>query len=237
MMPPATILAATPGLNTSIVELVRESGPMAKAVLSLLALFSIVSWGIISERWFTFRRAEAQTQTFLERFRRVGKLSDLADSVEDDHHSPVVALFQAGYDELRRGAGRAPSENPGHIERRVMAGIERMLLRTANAETRNLERRLTFLATTASVAPFIGLFGTVWGIMNAFRGIGAAGAASVAAYAPGIAEALVTTAAGLAAAIPAVIAYNHFNRRVRVLNTQMDEFATDFVHLIEQYVA
>src|SRR5262249_42941436 len=109
--------------------------------------------------------------------------------------------------------------------------------RSAHAELRNLERALTFLATTASVAPFVGLFGTVWGIMNAFRGIGAAGGASIAAYAPGIAEALVTTAAGLAAAIPAVIAYNHFNRRVKVLSTQMEEFATDFIHLVEQYVS
>jgi len=231
------LLAAAPGLNGTILDLVRQSGPVAKLVLLLLFTQSVVCWAIIAERWRTFRRAETETNAFLERFRRSGKLSELAESSDADRFSPIVALFQAGFRELHRGAGRTPATEPSQVDRRVISGVERMLLRTANEQLRKLERSLTFLATTASVAPFVGLFGTVWGIMNAFRGIGATGTASLAAYAPGIAEALVTTAAGLAAAIPAAIAYNHFNRHVRVLSTQMDEFATDFIHLIEQYAA
>jgi biopolymer transport protein TolQ len=238
-MPAATILAATAGLNQSLLDLIAQSGPMAKGVLLLLFAVSVICWGITAERWRTFRRAEIETISFLDRFRSVGKLSELRDFCESMRFSPVVALFKAGFHELSRGAARSGPRAPGqsgHIDRKTMEGVERMLVRTANAELRSLERALTFLATTASVAPFIGLFGTVWGIMNAFRRIGAAGTANIAAYAPGIAEALVATAAGLAAAIPAVIAYNHFNRRVRVLSTQMDEFSTDFIHLCEQYV-
>jgi len=236
-MPLAMLLAATPAPSATVLDLVRQSGPMARTVLLVLLGVSVVSWGIIAERWRTFRKAESETETFLERFREGGKLSELREACEPARFSPVVALFKAGFMELQRGAGRSPSESPGRIDRRVLDGVQRMLQRTANAQIRGLENALTFLATTASVTPFVGLFGTVWGIMNAFQGIGAAGTASLVAYAPGIAEALVTTAAGLAAAIPAVVAFNHFNRRVRVLSTQMEEFATDFVHLIEQYVS
>jgi biopolymer transport protein TolQ len=245
----ALIAAAATG-DASILELLRESGPVGKSILALLFVLSVASWAMIVERLRTLRRADRETVEFLEKFRSSENLGDLSTFAGTLRGSPVVALFRAGFRELNRAAGRAPAAGRPSIEgrdagtgpqqaaidRRAVDGVQRMLQRCAHAELRQLERALTFLATVASVAPFIGLFGTVWGIMNAFRGIGASGQASIAASAPGIAEALITTAAGLAAAIPAVVAYNHFNRRVRTLATQMEEFATDFVHLVEQYV-
>jgi biopolymer transport protein TolQ len=208
---------------------VRDAGPMGKFVLVVLAVFSVVSWGIIAERFRTFRRAERESEQFLERFHRGGGLASIKDDVEPLRRSPVAQVFRAGFREISLN----PPPAGAAIEGTELDALDRMLRKSASVQGSQLERSLGFLATTASVTPFIGLFGTVWGIMNAFLGIGAAGTASLAAYAPGIAEALVATAAGLAAAIPAVIAYNHFNGRLRAMDTRVDEFIADFLHRLQ----
>lgn len=231
------LAAPVPG----ILDLLGQSGPMALCVLALLAALSIVSWAVMIERWRRFRLADRESRVFLERMSSEPNLAGVADLAPHLVHSPHAALFSAFFEEVARAQSRGQitsearptSPNPGHFDPRVRAGVERTLEKSALAQSRRFQRFLGFLATTASVAPFIGLFGTVWGIMNAFRAIGAAGGASIAAYAPGIAEALVTTAGGLAAAIPAVAGFNYFVARVRHLDDDMDDFAADLLHRME----
>jgi biopolymer transport protein TolQ len=206
-----------------------DAGPMAKFVLLVLAFFSVVSWGIIAERYRRFRRAEEETRRFLHRFHQGGGLAAIQDDTKNLRWSPVADVFRAGFREISLN----PPAESGAARSESLATVDRMLRKSASVQTTELERSLGFLATTASATPFIGLFGTVWGIMNAFRGIGLSGTASLAAYAPGIAEALVATAAGLAAAIPAVIGYNHFLNRLRSMDSLIDEFLADFMHRIQ----
>jgi len=222
---PALILAAAPG-QLDVLTLVMDAGPMAKLVLFVLLVFSILSWGIMAERFRTFRRAERESDAFSARFREGGPLATIQPDAARLSNSPVADVFRAGLREI--------TLNPGdQFDGSSVEALDRMLRKSASVQITRLERSLGFLATTASATPFIGLFGTVWGIMNAFRGIGMAGTASLAAYAPGIAEALVATAAGLAAAIPAVIGYNHFLGRLRSMEGRIDEFVADFVHRVE----
>ncbi len=220
-------LAAAPqGLN--VWSLVWEAGPMAKFVLLLLAAFSVISWGIVAERWRRFRRAEAETNDFLDRFHQGGGLAAIQDETADLKWSPVAEVYRAGFREI--------SLNPvgeGVIRGEALEAVDRMLRKSSGVQLTEMERSLGFLATTASASPFIGLFGTVWGIMNAFRSIGVQGAASIAAYAPGIAEALVATAFGLLAAVPAVIFYNHFLARLRSMESLIEEFRADFLHRLQ----
>lgn len=228
----AVILLAQSG--PSVVELILDAGPVAKFVLLLLLIASLVCWGIIVERGRAFRAAGRETRAFLAKFHGGARLAELRDLSEKWHRSPVVALFKAAFHEVsqlsvetRSGVGRT-------LDEEAIADVERMLARTAAANTRDMERSLTFLATTASTAPFVGLFGTVWGIMSSFQNIGMTGAASLETYAPGIAEALIATAAGLIAAVPAAVAYNYFLRQVRVLSIEMEEFQYDFTHLLQK---
>lgn len=219
----ASLAASTPNLD--VWSLVMQSGPMAKLVLLILAGFSIVSWGIMAERLRRFRRAEQESRAFLARFHEGGGLAAIQDQTQHLGWSPVAEIYRAGFREI--------SLNPtggGELSGEGLEAVDRMLRKSASVQSTELERSLGFLATTASATPFIGLFGTVWGIMNAFRGIGVSGTASLAAYAPGIAEALVATAAGLAAAIPAVIGYNHFLGRLRSMDSLIEEFRADFLH-------
>lgn len=220
-------LAVAPqGLN--VWSLVWEAGPMAWTVLGVLVLFSVISWGIVAERWRRFRRAEAETNDFLDRFHQGGGLAAIQDETADLKWSPVAEVYRAGFREI--------SLNPvgeGAIRGEALEAVDRMLRKSSGVQLTELERSLGFLATTASASPFIGLFGTVWGIMNAFRSIGVQGAASIAAYAPGIAEALVATAFGLLAAVPAVIAYNHFIARLRSMESLIEEFRADFLHRLQ----
>jgi biopolymer transport protein TolQ len=206
-----------------------DAGPMAKFVLLVLAFFSVVSWGIIAERYRRFRRAEEESRQFLDRFHQGGGLAAIQDDTKNLKWSPIADVYRAGFREISLN----PPAESGQARSESLATVERMLRKSASVQTTELERSLGFLATTASATPFIGLFGTVWGIMNAFRGIGLSGTASLAAYAPGIAEALVATAAGLAAAIPAVIGYNHFLNRLRSMDSLIDEFLADFMHRIQ----
>jgi len=188
----------------------------------------VASWGIMAERLRRFRRAERESEEFLEVFHQGGGLAEIHDRTKSLEWSPPAEVFRAGFREISLNPPAA-----GELDSANLEAIDRTLRKSASVQVHDLERSLGFLATTASATPFIGLFGTVWGIMNAFRGIGVTGTASLAAYAPGIAEALVATAAGLAAAIPAVIGYNHFLGRLRGMDARIEEFLADFVHRLQ----
>lgn len=228
-----------------ILGLILRSTWIAKAVLSILALFSIASWGIILQKLFAFRRIEWHTSSFLDVFRKSNKFSEVQAVCRQLELSPLVGIFQAGYAELNaqlRQAGNAPAANPpnnpaapaGRPTLKSVAALDRALLRATSVEVNKLERHIPFLATTASITPFIGLFGTVWGIVIAFQAIGRTGSTSLQDVGPGIAEALIATAAGLFAAIPAVYFYNHLTGRVKVFASQMDDFALEFLNIAER---
>jgi biopolymer transport protein TolQ len=224
----------------SIIDLIADASPVSKAALLVLLAFSVVSWGIILSKAVSLSRAERQTRSFLDVFRKSAKFSEVQGVCKSLEHSPLVGVFQAGYAELNlqlRAEPRAgsPSATAPRPTLKSLAALDRALLRASSAEVNKLERRVTFLATTASLAPFVGLFGTVWGIMTAFAGIGAKGSTDLAVVAPGIAEALVATAVGLFAAMPAVYYYNQFTSRVKVLASEMDDFALEFLNISERH--
>ncbi len=214
------------------------AGPTAKIVLGLLAFFSLASWTIILTKLWSFSRAGVDSRSFLTHFRKSRKFADVLGICDRHPASPLVGIFRAGYAELDQQvkAGRevAPADT-GRLFVKSLAGIERALERAAGVETTRLTRFLPFLATTASATPFVGLFGTVWGIMNSFRQIGLTGSTSIVTVAPGISEALVNTAAGLVAAVPALIAYNYFNGRLKVQRAEMRDFALEFLNLAERH--
>lgn len=214
-------------------ELILNAGPVVKLVLLILVYFSVVSWAIIFFKWNRIRKAMRQSTAFQDLFWQNRRLELIAQELKQYPSSPLSSVFRAGYQEFVRQQQRGD----GHEEEKdiltTTANINRAMERTCNAETERLEKYLTFLATTGSTAPFIGLFGTVWGIMNSFHGIGQSGSASLAVVAPGISEALIATAIGLMAAIPAVMAYNYFLSKVNRLIGQMDSFKDDFLNIIE----
>jgi len=235
----ASTLAATP--IPGILDLLSQSGPMAMVVLGLLGVLSVLSWAIMIERWRRFRAAERESRALREQLTVDAGNGGTRELARNLAHSPLAALYTAFAEESDRlrargilpPAGRASAGTAAPSDARAHGALLRVLERTSLHERRRFQRLLGFLATTATVAPFIGLFGTVWGIMNAFRTIGAVGGASIAAYAPGISEALVTTAAGLAAAIPAVAGYNYFIASVRHIDDDMDDFASDLLARLE----
>ena len=209
----------------------------AKAVLAVLVLFSLISWAIIISKGVALHRAYAQSQTFLQVFRKSSKFSEVNSVCLQLKASPLVGVFQAGYMEVNqqvRGGSQGSVATAARPTVKSLDSLSRALARAATVELTRLERRVTFLATTATVTPFIGLFGTVWGIMNAFEAIGRAGSANLAFVAPGISEALITTAAGLAAAIPAAVFYNFYTSRIKVLSAMMDDFAMEFLNIVER---
>lgn len=222
--------------------LIAHSSPLAKVVLVILALFSIASWAIVLLKFRQFRQVDTQTASFRDVFRRSSKFSEVQSVCRSLAHSPLAGVFQAGYIELnaqlRQTEGASGQDQPDSPAVRPtmksLEALDRALLRASSIELTKLERRVPFLATTASITPFIGLFGTVWGIMSAFEGIGATGSTSLAVVAPGIAEALIATAAGLFAAIPAVYFYNHFTQKVKELATAMDDFSLEFLNITER---
>ena len=226
-----------------IANLVNRSTVVAKVVIIFLALFSIVSWGVILYKLWTFQRASRQSTQFLDVFRRSSKFSEVQAVCRSLEQSPLVGLFQSGYAELtaqlRQGApevanGPNPRPPAGRPTLKSIAAVDRALMRASVVEVNKLEHWIPFLATTASVTPFIGLFGTVWGILVAFEQIGQTGSTSIASVGPGIAEALVTTALGLFAAIPAVIFYNHLTNRVKQFASDMDDFSMEFLNIAER---
>ena len=226
-------LVATSNQDLDIWALVLQSRGVVMGVLVLLVAFSILSWYIIAYKYLYLRRAHAQSHRFLDRFWHSKRLDAIYKSAEDYKRSPISQVFKAGYIELSKIKGDDRGDAAGWLG--DMQSIERALERAQTVELTQLESKIPFLATTGSAAPFVGLFGTVWGIMNSFRSIGAAKSASLATVAPGIAEALVATAIGLMAAIPAVVAYNYFTRRVKVQAAEMDTFASDFLNIIKRH--
>ncbi len=223
----------------SVVSMVTGSGPVVQAVLYLLILFSVFSWGIIFYKLRQVRVARRQSARFIEIFWETKNLTTIHTASQDMKQSPVAQVFRAGYQELVRLTRVKRQNNPGEpaldTELGGIDNVERAMKRATNQEITRLERALTFLATTASATPFIGLFGTVWGIMTAFRGLSVTQSSSIQAVAPGIAEALIATATGLVAAIPAVVAYNHFARQIRVLSAEMENFSSEFLNIAERH--
>jgi biopolymer transport protein TolQ len=208
-------------------ELVEASGLLPKAIMAILALFSLASWAVILSKWNTFRGAKDANQAFLRAFRKAPGLQAVAVASEQYRSSPLVAVFDFGYTEVERQIkGRGALTNKLALERSLQLGMSEEITR--------LERNMILLATTATVSPFIGLFGTVWGIIDAFQGLGTAGSASLRAVAPGISEALITTALGLAAAIPAAIFFNWFGSTIKEFGGRMEDFSLEFLNLTER---
>ena len=226
--------------NTDIVRLVLDSSWLSLGVLFILLTFSAISWGITLYKIAVYRRAARQTATFLDVFRKSSKFSEVQAVCPTLKESPLVGLFQAGYSEvnsqMRQPTPDAtkPPAPAGRPTLRSLDSVDRALMRAQAVELAKLERHVPFLATVASITPFIGLFGTVWGIMGSFNSIGAAGSSSLGVVAPGIAEALIATAAGLFAAIPAVYFYNHFTQRVKEFASVMEDFSLEFLNICER---
>jgi biopolymer transport protein TolQ len=228
--------AGTGDVETNFIQLLGEGGAIAQIVLVILLLFSAISWAVIFYKFWQFSRAERQTRTFLDVFRKSSKFSEVHAVCRTLTASPLTGLFQAGCGELNtqlRGDAK-PSPTAGRPTLKSLDAVDRSLLRATTLEMNRLENRLPFLATTASITPFIGLFGTVWGIMDSFQRIGVAGSSSLGVVAPGIAHALIATAAGLFAAIPAVYFYNHFTNRVKHFSGEMDDFSLEFLNIAER---
>ncbi len=214
-------------LQLSLWQLVESSGPLPRAVMVILLIFSLVSWAVILAKWAVFRSARSANRSFLRAFRKAPGLDAVAVAVEQFRRSPLVTVFDFGYGEVsRQMKSRGSVTNPLALERTLQLGMSEELTR--------LERNMSILATTATVSPFIGLFGTVWGIIDAFQQLGTAGAASLRAVAPGISEALITTALGLAAAIPAAIFYNIFGNTIKEFGARMEDFQLEFLNLTER---
>lgn len=222
-----------------LVTMVTSAGPVVQFVLYVLILFSVFSWGIIFYKLRQMRVARRQSARFIEIFWDTKNLTTIHTASQELKQSPVAQVFRSGYQELVRLTRAKRQNNPGEAALTTELGgienVERAMKRAINQEITRLERALTFLATTASATPFIGLFGTVWGIMTAFRGLSVTQSSSIQAVAPGIAEALIATASGLVAAIPAVIAYNHFARQIRVLSAEMENFSSEFLNIAERH--
>jgi biopolymer transport protein TolQ len=214
-------------VGSDILDLLSTTGPVAKFVLITLLAFSLISWAIILTKWSLLRRARIQSGRFLRAFRKAQRLQDIATVSDQFRPSPLVGVFEGGYQEYKRQL-----TGPGATLRSLTA-VQRGMQIGASEEISRLERNVPWLAITAAVTPFIGLFGTVWGIIDAFHGLGTAGGATLRAVAPGISEALITTAAGLAAAIPAVIAYNLIGNAIRVFAARSDDFSLEVLNAVE----
>ena len=223
--------AAPPPVSSSgagaILDVLRHIGPVAMAVLGVLAIGSLYSWAILLSKWSLFRRARTQSRRFVRAFRKATRLQEISAVSDQFKPSPLVTVFDEVYDTYRRQTGGfGPPKN--------ITALERTAQSAAGEALTILEDRLTWLATIGAVSPFIGLFGTVMGIIDAFHGLGTEGAATLRAVAPGVSEALITTAAGLLVAIPAVIAYNQFTSSLREFAARMDDFSRELLNSLEE---
>ena len=250
IFPIAQVAAGYPlqrAFGHDIVQMVLHAGLMVKFVLLILLGFSITSWAIILMKIKLFKRARAETDEFLELFWETQDMKEVFSASEEFVYSPVARLFRDGYTEFgktRKILALGTSPDSGSVQgtgpekggnwKVMMNNLERSLQKAMVDQISRLESTLSFLATTGNTAPFIGLFGTVWGIMQSFRGIGMRGSASLAVVAPGISEALIATAAGLAAAIPAVVAFNYFSNKVSEFSAEMEIFSSDFLSIVER---
>ena len=219
--------------------MVMGAGIIVQVVLLLLLCFSVISWAIIFAKYRAIRRIEKENDLFLDVYVKANKFSEIFSEAKKLRNSTIAEVFRAGYIEIgkfgKKKSGGTDETGIANLEIRGIDNVERALNRASTSEICRVENTIGFLATTGSSCPFIGLFGTVWGIMTAFRGIGARGSATLAVVAPGISEALVATAAGLAAAIPAVIFFNYFQNRIKKISAEMDNFACEFLNIIERY--
>jgi biopolymer transport protein TolQ len=230
--------------GNALLEIIVNSSTISKIVLGILAVFSVVSWGITLHKLLVFRRTRKQSESFLEVFRKSSKFSEVQAVCASLKDSPLVGLFQAGYAELTAQlrlqtpastpAAANPSPPAARPTLKSLAGVDRALLRASGVEVNKLEKHIGFLATTAAITPFIGLFGTVVGIMIAFQGIATSGSTNLGVVSRPIADALVATACGLVAAIPAVYAYNTLTHRVKIFASEMDDFAMEFLNIAER---
>jgi biopolymer transport protein TolQ len=231
----ALAVAATPGLAPGIVGLFWESGWMGKVIMAILLCFSIVSWAMILLKFQFLRKAEKESLAFLQVFRKTKNVDELMASAGQMKFSPVAALFVEGQKEtqaiIKSLPGGAVTESDRPL---ILEEVERSLQITAQDEISYMERYLAFLGTTGTVGPLLGLFGTVWGIMDAFYGIGLKGSGDIGALAPGLAEALINTTGGLFVAIPAVIAYNYFAEKIKDMATRMDSFSVEFMSFVSR---
>jgi biopolymer transport protein TolQ len=228
----------------SLFDMVLNAGIIVQLVLLLLFIFSVVSWAIILMKYFAIRKINKENDRFLNVYMKGTKLSEIYPESKKMKHSTLAGVFNSGYNELVKIArsaqetstGRATADSPiANLEISAIDNVERSLNRACGLEATKLETALGFLATTGSASPFVGLFGTVWGIMDTFKSIGARGSATLAVVAPGISEALVATAAGLAAAIPAVIFYNFYLNKVKGMTAEMDSFSSELINIIERF--
>lgn len=224
--------------SIDILSLILHGSVVGQIILLVLLIFSAVSWGIIVYKNRQLKKAARQSATFIEVFRKSSRFSEVQAVCSTLSASPLVGLFQAGYAELnaqlRGGADNRPDAGTARPTLKSLDAVDRALLRASTVEVSKLEHRVSFLATTASITPYIGLFGTVWGIIMAFQSIGAEGSTSLAVVAPPIAEALVATGAGLFAAIPAVYFYNDITSQVKKAANEMDDFSMEFLTLAER---
>ncbi len=217
---------ATQGFS-ALAEMMSNIGPIAVGVLALLLVSSIYSWTVIFGKWSTFRKATAQSKKFIRAFSKATRLQEIAAMTSDCGGSPLAQVFEDVYDTYKRVTG-------GSGPPRSLAPLERTAQTAASEAVTALERRMTWLATIGSVSPFVGLFGTVMGVVDAFHAIGTAGGGSLKTVAPGIAEALITTAAGLFVAVPAVVAYNQFSARIRIFASAIDDFCRELLNSLEE---
>jgi biopolymer transport protein TolQ len=214
-------------IGGDIVDLVRETGAVAQAVLLVLLAFSVVSWAIILSKWTVLKRARVQSGRFIRAFRHAPRLQDMRPVCEQFRPSPLVGVYQSGFKEFERQVG-----STGNL--RNPLAVQRAMQIASSEEMTRFERNVPWLAITGAVTPFVGLFGTVWGIIDAFHGLGTSGAATLRAVAPGISEALITTAAGLVVAIPAVIAYNLIGGSIRDFAARCDDFSLEMLNAVER---
>jgi biopolymer transport protein TolQ len=228
----------------SLLNMILNAGLMVQFVLLLLLAFSVISWAIILMKYRVLRQIQKENDAFLDIYMKKTKLSEIFPESKKFQNSSLAEIFRSGYTELVKvtrvikesSTGRDPeAADRLSLEMNRIDNVERALNRARDAECAKMESTLSFLATTGSASPFIGLFGTVWGIMNTFKDIGARGSATLAVVAPGISEALVATAAGLAAAIPAVIFYNYYLNRIKTMTQEMDNYSSELLNIIERY--
>ncbi|WP_028584266.1 protein TolQ [Desulfogranum mediterraneum] len=224
-------------MTLSIIEMMLNAGFMVKMVMITLLTFSLISWSIIVMKYLLFKRAQAASQAFLDDFWNSKTLNEAFTAAQKYNQSPEASVFITGYSELKKiSSSRAGNDASSTLEMQLatMENLKRSVRKAQVMESDRISRSLAFLATTGSATPFIGLFGTVWGIMTSFKDIGERGSASLAVVAPGISEALVATAAGLAVAIPAVIFFNFYSNKLADAESDIANFSTDFLNLIER---
>lgn len=221
-------------VNTNALDAIFQASPVVQLTLLMLIVLSIFCWAVGITKWKQFQSLRKANEPFLNRFWKASSLNSLYEDIDQFKNSSLARVFKAGYVELEKLAQSHNKKDESSVQLSGIDNLERALRKAVDNEVSAMESRLTLLATTGSTGPFIGLFGTVWGIMGSFHKIGVTGSASLAVVAPGISEALVATAIGLAAAIPAVVLYNQFIAKIRKEEMELNSFTTDFLNIVKR---